>query len=529
MPESVDAVIIGAGPNGLVAANLLADQGWEVLVLEAEDEPGGAVRSTTAIEPGFVVDLFSAFYPLGVASPVITELVLERHGLRWTHAPAVLAHPTPDGPSAVLSRDLGATATSLDRFAAGDGAAWAELMARWAQVEEPLLAAALRPMPPLRPAASLVRRLGARGTADLARLALLPVRRLAEEHFGGEGAALLLAGNALHTDLGPESTASGIFGLLLAGIGQRHGWPVPVGGAGRLTDALVARLVAGGGSVRCGARVDAVEVRAGRATGVRVVDGSAVTARRAVIADVVAPQLYGWLLRGVPMPGRVAADLARYQPGAATFKVNWALDRPVPWADPEVGSAGTVHLADSVDELSRTTVEIATGALPSRPFLLIGQMTTADATRSPAGTESLWAYTHVPQQVRGDAGGDGLTGRWDAAESERFADRVQARIEQYAPGFGACVRSRHLQSPTDLQHADANLIGGDTNLGTAQLHQQAIFRPTTGWARPETFVDRLYLGSASAHPGGGVHGACGANAARAALWAHRRGRWRGER
>lgn len=527
MPSSVDAIVVGAGPNGLVAANLLADRGWEVLVVEAEDGPGGAVRSSSTIVPGYVVDLFSAFYPLGIVSPVIADLELERHGLRWSHAPAVLAHPTPDGPTAVLHRDLAATAASLDRFAPGDGEAWVDLLSTWARAERPVVHAALRPFPPVRPTASLVARHGLRGTAELARLALLPVRRLADERFDGAGGGLLLAGNALHTDLTPESAASGIFGLLLAGIGQGHGWPVPVGGAGRLTDALVARLEGAGGSLRCASRVDEVVVVDGRADGVRLADGEVIRARRAVLADVVAPKLYRGLLRHHPLPERVATGVDRYQPGSATFKVNWALDAPVPWSDPAVGDAGTVHLADSMDELSRTASEIAAGALPSRPFLLVGQMTTSDPTRSPPGTESLWAYTHVPQRVRDDAAGDGLTGRWDDADRERFADRVQARIERYAPGFASRVVARHVQSPVDLERADANLVGGDTNLGTAQLHQQLVFRPTLGWARPETFVERLYLASASAHPGGGVHGACGANAARAALWHHRWARLRG--
>lgn len=519
MSETVDAVVVGAGPNGLSAAIVLADQGWDVLVLEAEDAPGGAVRSAETVGPGFVVDLYSAFYPLGVASPVLGELGLEDHGLTWSHAPIVLAHPTPDGPSVLLSRDLDVTAASLDRFAAGDGDAWRQLFADWRHIEGPLLGSLMRPFPPVRNGLRLVGRLGSvYGGLDFLRRGLLPVRHMAEETFRGAGGGLLLAGNALHSDLTPDTAISGFLGWMLASIGQSQGWPVPAGGAQALTDAMVRRLQAAGGQVRCRSRVDAIDVVGGRATSVAVADGTTINARRAVIADVVAPKLYRQLLVGTDLPARLRRELDRYQPGSATFKVNWALSGPVPWADPEIAPAGTVHLAASLDELSFTAAELASGLIPANPFVLVGQMTTSDPSRSPAGTESLWAYTSVPQEVKGDARGEDLTGRWDADEVERFTQRLEDRIESFAPGFRSRILARHVQSPDDMERGDANLIRGDKSLGTAQIHQQLVFRPTIGLSRAETFVDGLYLGSASAHPGGGVHGACGANAARAALW-----------
>jgi phytoene dehydrogenase-like protein len=522
MAETVDAVVVGAGHNGLVAGILLADRGWDVLVVEAEDEPGGAVRSAETTAPGFVVDLFSAFYPLGIASPVLGDLGLDEHGLQWCHAPHVLGHPTPDGPSVLLSRDRAVTAASLDAFAPGDGDRWIELAEQWHRLEDDLLGALLHPFPPVRHTARLATRLRVRGSAELLRRGLLPVRHLAEEHFSGEGGALLLAGNALHTDLTPETAGGGFFGWLLAGIGQRHGWPVPAGGAGALTAALVRRLAAAGGQLRCGRRVERIEVRDDRAAGVRLADGSRVAARRAVVADVVAPQLYERLLDPALITDRLRRELDRYQPGSATFKVNWALDRPIPWTDPALATVGTVHIAHSLDELSFTSAELSTGRVPSRPFVLVGQMTTSDPRRSPPGTESVWAYTHVPQVVKADAGGDGVAGRWDRADNERFVERIERRIERFAPGFRDRIIARHIQSPRDLEAADASLLQGDKSLGTAQLHQQVIFRPTLGSGRAETFLPGLFLGSASAHPGGGVHGACGANAARAALWHHRR-------
>jgi phytoene dehydrogenase-like protein len=236
-----------------------------------------------------------------------------------------------------------------------------------------------------------------------------------------------------------------------------------------------------------------------------------------VLADVSAPALYGGLVDPRFLPDRLLNDLRRFQWDFATFKVDWALNGPVPWTAGEASTAGTVHLADGVDGLTRFAAQIATGQVPDRPFLLFGQMTTADATRSPAGTESAWAYTHVPHRIKGDAGEDALTGRWDRREQEAMADRMEHEIERWAPGFRSRVLSRRVLAPPTIEAMDANLLGGAINGGTAAAHQQLVFRPTPGTGRPETPVKNLYLASASAHPGGGVHGAPGANAARAAL------------
>lgn len=519
-----DAVVIGAGPNGLVAANRLADAGWDVVVLEAEDVPGGAVRTAEVTAPGFRNDLFSAFYPLGVASPPLADLELERHGLEWCRAPLVAAHPTPDGPTAVLSMDGTETEASLDRFAAGDGAAWRQLYGLWERVGDRLLDALLRPFPPVVPGARLAAALGPSRALAFGRLALLDVRRLAAEEFQGQGGGLLLAGCALHTDLSPESTGGALFGLLLCGLGQQKGFPVPAGGAQSLTDALVRRLVERGGRVDCGVRVSRVEVRCGRAVGVTAADGTTYDARRAVLADVGAPALYTSLVAAEHLPAGVLADIARFEYGSGTVKVDWALDGPIPWLDAEVNRAGTVHVADSLDELSAMSSQLTRGLLPAEPFLVMGQMTTADPSRSPAGTEAAWAYAHVPRAVKGDAGDDGLRGTWDDDETARFVARMERRIERLAPGFGERILARHVLTPPGMEARNANLVGGELNGGTARLHQQLVFRPVPGLGRPETPVDRLYLASASAHPGGGVHGACGANAAAAALGRDARGR-----
>lgn len=518
-----DAIVIGAGPNGLVAANLLADAGWDVLVLEANSEPGGAVRSAEVAAPGYVSDLFSAFYPLGLASPVLRGLRLEEHGLRWRHAPQVLAHPLHDGRTALLSRDLATTAASAEQFGAGDGDAWRGLAADWDRVSPALLAALFAPFPPVRAGARLLKALGAADALRFARLGMLPTRQHGREEFTGEGGPLLLAGNALHTDLAPSATGSAIFGWLLAMLGQTVGFPVPEGGAGKLTEALVQRLRSKGGRLECDARVTSVVVRGGRAVAVQTADGRTVDARRAVLADVTAPQLYLDLVGPDHLPPRLLDDLRRFRWDDATVKVDWALSGPIPWRSAETAAAGTVHLGGSMDDMASYTHALDVSQVPETPFLIVGQMSTADPTRSPAGTESAWAYTHVPRAPRGDAAGK-LRGDWGADDRSRFVDRVERVMESYAPGFRDLVVGRHVQFPSDLTNADANLVGGAVNGGTAALQQQLVFRPTPGLGRAETPIEGLYLASSSAHPGGGVHGACGANAARAALRARTTGR-----
>ncbi|HEV7862589.1 MAG TPA: NAD(P)/FAD-dependent oxidoreductase [Acidimicrobiia bacterium] len=520
MTGDADAVVIGAGPNGLVAANLLADAGWSVVVLEAELEPGGAVRSGELTVPGFVHDRFSAFYPLGAASPVLGALGLDRYGLRWRRSPVVLAHPLPDGRCPILSTDLDETAASLDADAPGDGEAWRRLYGLWERLSGPLLDALLTPFPPLSAGARLAARLGPAGLLRFARFGVLSVQRLAEEEFSGDGGGLLLTGAALHTDLAPDSSASSIFGWLLCGLGQQVGFPVPEGGSGQLTQALVDRLTARGGRIVCGTRVTRILVRDGRAVGVVTAGGDEVAAQRAVVADVGAPALYRDMIGAEHLPPAVLEDIRRFQYDNSTVKVDWALDGPIPWAADQARRAGTVHLADGMDHFVEASCDLLTGRIPARPHLVMGQMGVADPTRSPAGTETAWAYTHVPQKVRGDAGGE-LKGIWDEAEGDVFADRIEAQIEALAPGFRSLIRGRFVATPPVLEAANANLVGGSVNGGSAQVHQQLVFRPIPGLARPETPVRGLYLGSSSAHPGGGVHGACGANAAHAALMAER--------
>lgn len=514
---AADAVVVGSGPNGLVAANMLIDRGWDVVVCEEQPTPGGAVRSGEPTEPGFVHDLYSAFYPLTPSSSYIAPLELESYGLRWRRAEGVLAHPHPDGRCALLSLDLAETCASLDAFTPGDGEAWRGLFHLWRRVGPALFAAMLTPLPPIRPAVSLTRALGPRGLAEFARFSLLPARRMAEEKFNGDGGAWLIAGNALHADLTPDSAGGGLFGWLLCGLGQQHGYPVAEGGSGEITAALVRRLLGRGGQLHLDTPIERIEITGGRASAALAADGRRFEAHRAILADCGAPALFLEMLPEQAVPDRVLESLRSFQYDNSTFKVNWSLDGPIPWSAADARRASTVHVAEGMGGLSRATLQLAESEIPDRPFLVLGQYSRADPTRSPPGTETAWAYTHVPQSPTRDAAGV-LTGEWgDPDEAAAFADRMEAEVERLAPGFQALIRKRHLQTPLDLAANNRNLVGGAINGGTAQLYQEAIFRPYPGLGRPTTPIDGLYLASASAHPGGGLHGGAGGNAATAAL------------
>jgi phytoene dehydrogenase-like protein len=369
-----------------------------------------------------------------------------------------------------------------------------------------MLDAVLRPFPPVRAGLAMARVLRTGGALRLARRLVLSVRELGSELFRGEGATLALAGCALHTDLSPEEAGGGVYGWLLAMLGQQHGWPVPVGGAQQITSALVSRLEQRGGRIEYDVPVSRVLVARGRAMGARTADGRNWRARRAVLADVPAPALYLDLVGDRWLPPRLVEDLDHFRWDGATVKVDWAVDGEVPWKNPAAAGAGTVHLGADLNGLTRYAAHLATDEMPPHPFLLLGQMSTADPAHSPPGTESVWAYTHLPHRQS-----------WSSDEIDAHVQRMEAVLEDHAPGFGRLVAGRNVFSPADLQRENPSLVGGALGGGTSAAFQQLFLRPVPGLGRADTPVDRLFLASASAHPGGGVHGAPGANAARAAL------------
>ncbi|OBF55331.1 FAD-dependent oxidoreductase [Mycobacterium sp. 852002-50816_SCH5313054-b] len=504
--ETADAVVIGAGHHGLVAASMLADAGWDVLVLEAQPEPGGAVRSAE-LTPGYITDLFSSFYPMTVASPAMTALRLEDHGLRWSRAPAVVGHPrsAADDDPPIIYPDPARTATELARREPTDGDNWWRAVELWQKIKAPLLDAMLAPFPPVLPMVRLLLKLGTADAVRLARLLIQPANAMAGQLFDGEAPRVLLLGNAMHADVPPDAPVSGAMGFLMTMLAQDGGWPVPVGGSGQLTAALMRRAGSAGARIECNQNVARIQVRGGRAVGVTTTGGRTVRARRAIVADVAAPRLFCEMLPTAAVPPGMRRELENFDWDPPVVKVNYALNGPIPWRATDLHGVGTVHLGADGDGLVRWMADLNTRVVPEHPFMLLGQTTTADPSRSPAGTESVWAYTHLPRDVADDAA------------AERLAKSVDHVIEEHAPGFGAAVIDRFVQRPSDLEASDANLHLGALNGGTAQLQQMLIFRPAPGMGRAETPVEGLYLGSASATPGGSVHGACGRNAANAAL------------
>jgi phytoene dehydrogenase-like protein len=495
------AVVIGSGPNGLAAAIRLAQAGREVTVLEAAEEPGGAVRSEQLTLPGFVHDTFSAVYPAAAASPVFARMPLERHGLHWTHPAACYAHPLPDGTAVALYRDLDRTAASLDASHRGDGERWRAFVAPMLEAFDAIRATMLAPFPPVRGALRLLRDMGVLGAAGFARLLPGSADGLARRLFAGEGSRAWLYGSAGHGDVPPTGPGSAIAATYLNLLGHAVGWPSPQGGAHRLTAALVGYLRELGGELRTGAPVERIDAVQGRVAAVRLVGGERSSAR-IVIADVM-PHTLDALTAGA-LPSWYRALLRRYRYGPATVKVDWALDGPIPWQAPEPGEAGTVHIAGSADELVAAIRESGR-RLPEKPYLLLGQQTIADRTRAPEGKHTVWAYTHGPR-----------TGIDWNAQLAPHVDRIEAQIERFAPGFKQRILARHVMGPAELERRNRNLVGGDVGGGSYRL-PQAIFRPTPGISPYRTPVRGLYLGSAATFPGGAVHGVPGDAAAAAAL------------
>jgi phytoene dehydrogenase-like protein len=464
-----DAVVVGAGPNGLAAAVELARNGRRVAVLEAGDRVGGGTRSDEVTLPGFVHDLGSAIHPLGYASPFFATLPLEEHGLEWIHPPAPLAHPLDDGTAAVLERSTEGTGATLGR----DAEAYQNLM-------NPLAEDARRIQATLSGSRSLPRHPLALATAGLRSLG--SARGFAKAAFEGERARALFAGNAAHSFLALETRPSALFGVVLGTLGHAFGWPLPKGGSQSIADALASYLLSVGGEIFTGVRIGSVDE---------------VPETRTVLFDVTPRQLLD--IAGEHFTERYRGALKRYRYGPGVFKVDLALDGPIPWKAEDCLRAGTVHLGGTLEEIAAGEAAVARGEHPERPFVLLAQQSLFDPTRSPEGKHTVWAYCHVPNGSTFD-----MTGR------------IEAQIERFAPGFGDRVLARNAWGPADLERWNANLVGGDINGGfmnVRQLFARPMIRPNPY----STSAPGLYLCSSSTPPGGAVHGLCGYMAARSAL------------
>jgi phytoene dehydrogenase-like protein len=497
-----DAIVIGSGPNGLAGACVLARSGLRVLVLETNaTRAGGAVGSEAATRPGFVHDVGAAFFAWGKLSPAFHELGLEEHGLRWALGEIESCHPAPDGTYAAISRDLDVSAKHFG--SARDGDRFRQVASWYASIEPHVIDLLLRPFPSTGPILRLL-------PTNLWKLAAVFLSRgaaLARRWFESEPARRVLPGLALHVDVGPDDWFGAALGFMLGMTATTGGYAVPIGGAQSITDAMVRDLLQHGGWVQLGARVRRVLVRDDRACGVVLGDGTEITAPT-ILADTDVVALLLDLVEREHVPGRVLEFMQHYPRGWGTFKVDWALAKPVPWSCELARKAAVVHAGDSLEDLSRFTAQVRDGQLPDNPYLVIGQQSVLDPSRAPDGLHTLWAYSRVPPTLPG--------GGW-SAHAERFADRIDLRIEALAPGFRQTILERRVVAPPDLEAMDANLVGGDLGGGSNAWHRQLLFRPLFPYFRYRMPVAGLYLCSSYAHPGAGVHGMCGFNAAKIAL------------
>jgi phytoene dehydrogenase-like protein len=507
-----DAIVCGGGPNGLAAAIRLAEAGWSVCLLEANDEVGGAARTIESTLPGFRHDFGAAFFPLVGAAPSVVGRDLAPYGLRFVHAPLPAAHPFPGNRAIALGRSAAETGASIDKVHLGDGAVWLSLDQAVGEVMAPFLRAQMQRWP-FEELVEVVRTLGPSGSLEFARIVVQGVS-VVGARFESEEARAFLTGPAMHADLAPEMPGTGVYALLLTMLGQRFGMPVVEGGTGMISAALVARLRDVGATIVTGRRVDRIVVEGGRAVAVEA-GGDVLRARRAVICALDV----GTLIRLAgpdAFPPRALAEVRGYRPGLGTFKVDWALDGPVPWAADECRRAAVVHVGDTVTAMSRAAWEAGHGLLPAKPTLVLGQQSLADPSRAPAGKHTLWGYAHVPARPSGDAARPRAKGDWDRSTGV-FLDRMEAAIEAHAPRFRDLVLARKAWTPDDLEAADASLVGGDIQAGSFAIDQQILFRPGPSWWRWGTPVKGLYQAGASVPPGAGVHGGCGDLAARQAL------------
>lgn len=464
-----DAVVIGAGPNGLAAAIRLAQEGRSVEVFEANETIGGGCRSAELTLPGFVHDTCAAIHALAPASPFFKTLPLEDHGLEWVHPPIDLAHPLDDGTAVAFTQSIEDTAESIG----AGGAAWSRVYEPLVKDIDKLLPSLLGPFKiPRHPIA----------LAKFGLPALLPADRFARIFFNEERARALFMGMAAHAMLDLRRPVSAAFGLVLPLVGHASGWPMAEGGSQRLVDALAAHLTSLGGTIHTGTRVTSL-------------DGF--DDAKAVLFDTTPRQFLD--IAGDEVPATYRRTLNRYRHGNGVFKVDWALDGPVPWTAEECRRAGTVHLGGTAEEIVAAEHEVVTGKHAERPYVLVAQQSLFDTTRSPEGKHTLWAYCHVPNGSTVD-----------------MTDHIEAQIERFAPGFRDRIISRATKDTAELQAWDANFIGGDIN-GGIQDWRQLFTRPAPRLDPYSTPNQRLYFCSSSTPPGGGVHGMAGYHGAESAL------------
>ena len=470
MNPELDAVVVGAGPNGLAAAIRLAEAGHEVLVVEAAPTIGGGSRSAELTLPGYLHDVCAAVMPLGAGSPFLRRLPLEQHGLTWVQPPVPAGHPLDDGTAVLLHRSIDATAAGLGADAGAYRRLVGPLVERW----HDLVDASLGPLTH-----------GVRHPLVMSRFGLpgmLGASRLAGWMFRGERARALFAGMAGHSILPLDRPFTAAFGLMLSVSGHSEGWPVARGGAGRFVDAMGTYFTSIGGRIETGRRVASI---------------AELPRARVTLFDLDPAQVAS--IAGDRLPMEYRRRLRRFRHGPAAFKLDLAIDGPIPWTAPELLKAGTAHLGGTLREIAAGEATVARGGHPQRPFVLLAQQSLFDETRAPGGKHTVWAYCHVP-----------------AGSTVDMTDRIEAQIERFAPGFRDRILARHVTTPSDYARYNRNYVGGDISGGAhdgLQLFARPVLRPVP-YATP---APDLFICSASTPPGGGVHGMCGYHAAGAAL------------
>jgi phytoene dehydrogenase-like protein len=507
-----DAVVIGAGVNGLAAAVHLGAKGWKVVVVERAAIAGGAVKTREVTRPGFRHDLYAMNLGMFAGSPFFAahKERLLANGLAFVGAEHCFASAFPDGTWLGVRKNLDATVAGIAAFNPADAERWRAMVADFGRDAPHIFALLASPMPSWAALRVMVGAWRARGTgwvADTVRLLIASPREWLDERFENDKLKAMMAIWGMHLDFSPDCAGGALIPYVESMAEQSFGMPIGKGGADTIITAMVRAIEAAGGELRLDAPVQSVAVEAGAAKAVVLANGERIEATRAVIANLHPRVLFGDLLQGAPP---AAQRLARMRPGPATMMIHLALsDLPAWSAGLELRKFAYVHLAPSFAAMAKTYTEALDGLLPAEPGLVVGQPTAIDASRAPAGQHVLWVQTRVlPSLIRGDAAGTIAGTDWDTVK-EAYADRIIGIIERYAPGLRANILARAALSPADLERDNPNLVGGDSIGGSHHLDQNFVFRPAFGWSRYRTPIDRLYMVGASTWPGAGTSAGSG--------------------